>query len=222
MPAPTTTCPQCRRLQRENQRLHERIDRLEAELRRLNGRVARLKKDNRRLRSELDETRRQAHRQASPFRRRHLKKRHKKPGRKKGHAAESRPTPTPEQIDRQVHVPCRVCPDCSSDLLELDQIVQFQTDLPPIVPIVTQFTIETGYCPCCDRRVQGRHPEQNSKATGAAGNTIGPVALTTWPLNSNIVWAFLIARSATSSRTTVTLIFAQPHWYEPSNVWRSW
>ena len=26
--------------------------------------------------------------------------------------------------------------------------------------------------------MQGRHPEQNSKATGAAGNTIGPVALT--------------------------------------------
>jgi transposase len=178
MPAPTTTCPHCRRLKRENQRLHERIDRLEAELRRLNGRVARLKKDNRRLRSELDETRRQAHRQASPFRRRHLKKRRNKPGRPKGHPAESRPTPTPEQIDRQVHVPCRVCPDCSSELLELDQIVQFQTDLPPIVPIVTQFTIETGYCPCCRRRVQGRHPEQTSNATGAAGNTIGPVALT--------------------------------------------
>ena len=57
MPTPTTTCPQCRRLEGENQRLHQRIDQLEAELRRLNGRVARLKKDNRRLRSELDETR---------------------------------------------------------------------------------------------------------------------------------------------------------------------
>ena len=41
-----------------------------------------------------------------------------------------------------------------------------------------KFTIETGYCPCCRRRVQGRHPEQISNATGAAGNTIGPVALT--------------------------------------------
>jgi transposase len=178
MPVPNAACPHCRPLERENQRLHERIDRLEAELRRLHGRVARLKKDNQRLRSELDETRRQAHRQASPFRRRHLKKRCKKPGRPKGHPAQSRPTPTAEQIDRRVHVPCRVCPDCSSELLELDQIVQFQTDLPPIVPIITQFTIETGYCPCCRRRVQGRHPEQTSNATGAAGNTIGPVALT--------------------------------------------
>jgi transposase len=178
MPVPTPTCSRCCRLERENQRLHERIDRLEAELRRLHGRVARLKKDNRRLRSELDETRRQSHRQAGPFRRRHVKKRCKKPGRKKGHTAESRPTPTPEQIDRHVHVPCRVCPDCHSELLELDRIVQYQTDLPPIVPIVTQFAIETGYCPCCQRRVQGRHPEQTSNATGAAGNTIGPVALT--------------------------------------------
>ena len=69
-------------------------------------------------------------------------------------------------------------PTAVQPLLELDQTMQFQTDLPPIVPIVTKFTIETGYCPCCRRRVQGRHPEQISNATGAAGNTIGPVALT--------------------------------------------
>jgi transposase len=57
-------------------------------------------------------------------------------------------------------------------------VVQYQTDLPPIVPIVTQFNIETGYCPCCRQRHQGRHPEQTSNAIGAAGNTFGPVVLT--------------------------------------------
>jgi transposase len=178
MLAPSPGCSGCRRLEREIRRLHERLDRLEADNRRLNRRVARLKKDNRRLRRELDEARRQPHRQAGAFRRRHLKKRHKKSGRPKGHPAESRPTPTPEQVDRTVHVPCRVCPDCNTALLELDQTTQFQTDLPAIVPIVTKFTIETGFCPCCHRRVQGRHPEQISNATGAAGNTIGPVVLT--------------------------------------------
>jgi transposase len=178
MLAPSSACPQCRRLQRENQRLHERIDRLEADLRRLNRRVAKLKKDNTSLRHELDEARRQPHRQAGAFRRRHLKKRKKKPGRRKGHLAEARPTPTAEQVDRTIAVPCSVCPDCESPLLELDQTTQFQTDLPPIVPIVTKFVIETGYCPCCRRRVHGRHPEQTSNATGAAGNTIGPVTLT--------------------------------------------
>jgi transposase len=178
MLAPSPACSRCRHFERENQRLHQRIDRLEADLHRLNRRVARLKKDNTRLRRELDEAQRQSHRQAGTFRRRHLKKRKKKPGRRKGHPAEARPTPTPEQVDRTIPVPCSVCPDCQSPLLELDQTTQFQTDLPPIVPIVTKFVIETGYCPCCRRRVHGRHPEQTSAATGAAGNTIGPVTLT--------------------------------------------
>jgi transposase len=57
-------------------------------------------------------------------------------------------------------------------------VVQYQTDLPPIVPIITQFNIETGYCPCCRQYWQGRHPEQTSDAIGAAGNTLGPVVLT--------------------------------------------
>jgi transposase len=174
--APSRACPRCRRLERDNQRLVQRIDRLEADLARLSRRVARLKKDNASLRGQLDEARRQSHRQASPFRRRHLKKRRKKPGRPKGHPAEARPTP--EQIDRRVHVPCRLCPSCNAELVDPGQVVQLQTDLPPIVPIVTQFTIETGYCPCCRRRVQGRHAEQISDATGAAGNTLGPVVLT--------------------------------------------
>jgi transposase len=50
--------------------------------------------------------------------------------------------------------------------------------LPPIVPIITQFNIETGTCPACRQRWQGRHPEQTSDALGAAGNTLGPVVLT--------------------------------------------
>jgi len=148
MPAPTPACPRCRRLQRENQCLHQRIDQLQAEARRLHGRLARLKKDNTRLRHELDEARRQPHRQAAAFRRRHLKKRKKRSGRRKGHPAECRPTPTPEQVDRTIVVPCEVCPDCNSPLLDLDQTVQFQTDLPPIVPVVTKFVNQTGFCPC--------------------------------------------------------------------------
>jgi transposase len=63
-------------------------------------------------------------------------------------------------------------------LCDPNVVVQYQTDLPPIVPIVTQFNIETDYCPCCRQSWQGRHPEQTSDALGAAGNTLGPVALT--------------------------------------------
>jgi transposase len=89
-----------------------------------------------------------------------------------------RPTPTPEQVDRIIDVPCQLCPACKVALVDPTIVVQYQTDLPPIVPIVTQFNIETGYCPCCRQRQQGRHAEQISSATGAAGNTFGPVVLT--------------------------------------------
>jgi transposase len=169
-------CRGCRLRDRVIARLQQRLDQLEKDNRRLERRLALLEKDNRRLRQELAETRRQLHRQANPFRRRQLKKRRKKPGRKPGHRADLRPTP--ERIDRVLNVPCRLCPDCKVPLVDPRLVVQYQTDLPPIVPIVTQFNIETGYCPCCRQRVQGRHQEQTSNAVGAAGNTLGPVVLT--------------------------------------------
>jgi transposase len=175
---PAGNCRGCRLRDREIARLQQRVAQLEADNRRLERRLALLEKECRRLRQELAQTRRQTQRQAAPFRRRQLKKRRKKPGRPKGHPPAQRPVPTPERVDRVVAVPCRCCPDCDVELVEPGQVVQYQTDLPPIVPIVTRFDIETGWCPCCRRRVQGRHPEQTSNATGAAGNTLGPVVLT--------------------------------------------
>jgi transposase len=157
-------CPGCRQRDREIARLQKR--------------VAQLENDNQQLRQLLDQERREHGRQAGRFRRRHLKKRPKRPGRKAGHPPAHRPTPTPEQIDRVIDVPCPQCPDCHVPLVDPGQVVQYQTDLPPIVPIVTQFNIETGYCPCCRTRRQGRHPEQISDAYAAAGNTFGPVILT--------------------------------------------
>ena len=175
---PTGNCRGCRLRDADIQLLQEYIAQLESENTRLQRRCSRLKKDNQRLRSALDEARRQPHRQAGAFRRGKLKKRRKKPGRRKGHQAAFRPTPTPEQIDRIIDVPCRLCPTCNVELVDPKINVQYQTDLPPIVPIVTQFNIESGFCPCCRQRHQGRHAEQISNALGAAGNTLGPVVLT--------------------------------------------
>jgi transposase len=175
---PTGNCRGCRLRDDDIQLLQEYIERLESENTRLQRRCARLKKDNQRLRSALDEARRQPHRQAGAFRRSKLKKRRQKSGRRKGHKAELRPTPTPEQIDRVIEVPCRLCPTCNVELVDPKINVQYQTDLPPIVPIVTQFNSESGFCPCCRQRHQGRHAEQISDAVGAAGNTLGPVVLT--------------------------------------------
>lgn len=171
-------CRGCRLRDRELGLLQQRLEQLEKDNARLQRRCTKLKKDNCRLRRQLDEAQRHGHRQANPFRRRHLKKRKKKPGRRPGHQANLRPTPTPQQVDCTIHVACPVCPDCGGKLLDPQIVTQFQTDLPPIVPIVTQFHIHTSYCPRCRQRVQGRHPQQTADATGAAGNTLGPVVLT--------------------------------------------
>lgn len=157
-------CPDCQRRDGEIARLQRRIDELEKEILR--------------LRERCSAAERETHRQAAPFRRRHSTKRKKKPGRRQGHPAANRPTPPPERIDRIIDVPCRACPDCAVPLVDPKVVVQYQTDLPPIVPIVTQFNIETGYCPCCHQHQRGRHPEQTSQAIGVAGNMLGPVILT--------------------------------------------
>ncbi len=175
---PVGSCRGCRLRQRELNQLLQHLDQLEGDNQRLQRRLTRLKKDNDRLRQELEQTRRQTHRQAGHFRRRHLKQRKKKSGRKPGHVANLRPTPAPAHVDRVLAVPCAVCPDCKVALVDPKIVVQYQTDLPPIVPIVTQFNIETGWCPCCRQRRQGRHAEQTSDARGAAGNTFGASVLT--------------------------------------------
>ena len=46
-------------------------------------------------------------------------------------------------------------------------------------PVVTRFRVHVGCCEGCDRRVQGRHPEQASDALGAAGVQLGPRAKAT-------------------------------------------
>ena len=141
-------------------------------------RLAELEDEVKRLRQELGQTQREQQRQAHPFRRDEATQQPKKPGRRKGHKADLRPLPTPDQIDRVVEVPLDKCPLCDVYLFDQGQVVQYQTDLPPIVPIVTQFNIETGTCPCCRQYWQGRHPDQTSDAIGATGNTLGPVVLT--------------------------------------------
>ncbi len=141
-------------------------------------RIAELEDEVKHLRQQLGQTEREQNRQAHPFRRAQGTEHPKKPGRRKGHKADLRPVPTPDQIDRIIDVPLDECPMCHAPVYDEGQVVQYQTDLPPIVPIITQFNIETGYCSCCRQYWQGRHPDQTSDAIGATGNTLGPVVLT--------------------------------------------
>lgn len=96
----------------------------------------------------------------------------KKPGRKGGHRASNRSIP--EHIDRVIHVPVGDCPDCHVEFANISVNAQYQTDLPPIRPIVTQFNVEVGYCPCCGKRGQGRHRQQISDALEPCHNQLGP------------------------------------------------
>jgi transposase len=141
-------------------------------------RIAELEQELQGFRQHLDQAEREKNRQAHPFRRENGTEIPKKPGRRKGHKADLRPVPTAGQIDRVIDVHLDKCPMCDVYLYDQGRVVQYQTDLPPIVPIITQFNIETGRCPCCRQYWQGRHPDQTSDAIGATGNTLGPVVLT--------------------------------------------
>src|SRR5260370_1264027 len=158
MPATLLRCPGC-----------QQRDRL----------IAKLEAENQRLRQQVEQGERDGRRQANPLRRDKTNPdQPKKPGRRKGHKADVRPTPTPDQVDRVIDVRLFESPCCHQAVLDRGQVVQFQTDLPPIIPIVTQFNLETGYCRGCGEYCQARHPDQTSHAIGAAGNTLGPVVLT--------------------------------------------
>src|SRR5947209_2268167 len=161
-PATRPACPDCRAR--------------DATIARLEQQLARQQRPIDDLRRQLDEARRTGKRQAAPFRRRAHSPSPKKPGRPKGHPPAARPLP--DHVDRTIDVPCDVCPDCQVPLVDPVVHPQYQTDLPPVVPIVTRFDVHGGTCPCCRRYHQGRHPERTSDAVGACANQIGPVALT--------------------------------------------
>jgi transposase len=69
------------------------------------------------------------------------------------------------------------CPHCGGKVCRERVAEQYQTEIPPVRPVVVRFDVEVGRCRRCGRRVQGRHPRQTSTALGAAAHSIGPNAL---------------------------------------------
>ena len=173
----------CRRLRGELASLRttlERIHKQVAELRQQNNKLqqqnTKLQSEIDRLKKEREETEKNSKRQTTRFPRRQRKTEPKKPGRKKGTPATHRDRPA--KVDREIDVPVEGCPDCCCAVENIEVHRQFQTDLPPVAPVTTQFNVQVGTCSHCGKRVQGRHPEQISDALGAAGNLIGPNAQT--------------------------------------------
>jgi transposase len=146
-------------------------------IRDLEAKVLRHQAEVDRLKAELEEARRAGKRQAAPFSKGPPKPDPKRPGRKPGHAPSHRPAPPPEQVTRTVEVPLPAdCPRCRAPLDDVPFTVhgQYQIDLPEPKPVVTHFRVPVTRCPLCQRRVQGRHPEQTSDALGAAAVQYGP------------------------------------------------
>jgi len=144
-------CPGCRALERQVEQLREQVQQLQ---------------------QRLEQAERDGKRQTVRFRRRKRVAEPKKPGRRPGHPATLRERTAPP--DQVIEAPVDVCPDCQVPLQDIETHRQFQTDLPPVRPKVTQFNVQVGTCPNCQKRVQGRHPQQTSDALGSASETLGP------------------------------------------------
>lgn len=161
----------------EHEHLRTENQQLRREKAALEKRVARLEADLQALKELLDTAQRRGKRQATPFSKGEPKAAPKKPGRKAGHPGAHRAVPDKIDQTEEALLP-PTCPDCGGEVVEDDIQTQYQVDIPRPIPVsVTQFDIHVGHCADCGRRLQGRHPEQTSEATGAAAVQIGPNAL---------------------------------------------
>jgi transposase len=80
-------------------------------------------------------------------------KRHKKPGRKKGHPGKSREVP--DHIDQYQEHYLSVCPHCGTPLKEpVKSRPRYVEEIPLLEPVVTKHTINRYWCPCCRKQVE--------------------------------------------------------------------
>jgi len=154
----------------ENKKLKAKIAELEEEVVELRGRL-------KEALAQLEAKGRAGKRQAAPFSREEKKEDCKRPGRKKGHKGAHRAKP--DKVDRVLEAPLRqsCCLHCGGELSEARIEEQYQIDIPPVEPVVTQFKIEVARCSQCGRQAQGRHPEQISDGLGSTAIHFGPRVL---------------------------------------------
>jgi transposase len=87
------------------------------------------------------------------YKKQNKRQRHKKPGRKKGHAPAFRKTP--DKIDQREEHKLETCPHCGTPVNEpFEQRKHYIIDLPPAQPVVTEHIIYRYWCPCCHKSVE--------------------------------------------------------------------
>lgn len=137
-------------------------EQLRAENAALKQRVAELEAALKEALAQLEVARRAGKRQAAPFSRGEGKANPKPSGRKPGHPPAHRAKPT--RVDRVLEVKLNrtTCLGCGGELVDHTIHVQYQVEIPPLQPVVTQFNIEVARCARCGQRTQARHAEQTS------------------------------------------------------------
>ena len=129
------------------------------------------------LTAQIEELQRAGKRQAVPFARRERVENPKKPGRKRHKGVfKNREKPAIEEVDRTKKAELSGCPQCSLELIDLKEHEQFEIDIPEVKPVITRYVMLSGKCPQCGKGHWMCHPDQISRATGAAGVVIGPRA----------------------------------------------
>jgi transposase len=129
------------------------------------------------LKEEVENLKRGGKRQAVPFARRERVEKPKKRGRRKGQGRfTQREKPSEEEVNETKKAEICGCPSCGSELVELKEHEQYEIDIPEVKPVITRYQMVSGNCPQCGKRHWMYHPDQISKATGAAGVVIGPRA----------------------------------------------
>lgn len=153
-------------LEAENTALRAAVELLTQRVDELTRQVAELTK-------ALSEAQRANKRQSAPFRRKHRQSDPKPPGRKPGHEGEHRAIP--KKVDRRLQgPPLKACPECGEPVDHVHRFTNYETDLPPIKPQVTEFGFDGAWCHRCKKRVFAPHPEQTSTGIGAAASHLGP------------------------------------------------
>lgn len=92
-------------------------------------------------------------------------RRHKRPGRKKGHPAALRPVPDHIDVHQEAPLPKdpsgrESCPCCNACLLDLEDHQRLVEDIIPARVLVKCYHTRSGWCPGCRKRVESRAPEQ--------------------------------------------------------------
>lgn len=159
-------------LRQENGELRRRVEEQERQIATLKRRIADLEK-------LVEELRRRGKRQAAPFSKGEPSEDPKSPGRKAGDQYGQQATrAVPEHVDETIVVECPLyCEHCGGQVIPQGEARQYQTDLPPIRPVTTEFILHYGKCSACGREAAGRHPRQTSQAFRVGNVQLGPIVL---------------------------------------------